>query len=447
MAIEADTGRVLWQHEQPVLPMTLAADAGQVCVHDGERIVCRDATDGRELWTSIPLARWMKPTSNFGATLVMHDGVVLFAGGERMVPHRGGDDTMTALSAKDGKVLWTAEHPPSGYQSPEDLLVAGGMVWTGATTSGSYSGVFTGRDVKTGKVEIEFPPDVETYWFHHRCYRGKATDNFLLMSRTGIEFIDFRRQHWQINHWVRGACLYGIMPCNGLIYAPQHPCACYPEAKQYGFSALAPKAQGSEVRSPRSERLEKGPAYGEHELSDLQPAASSLQPSSWPTFRGNPARSGWTPSPVPADLKPAWQTPIGGRLSSPVVADGKLLVASVDEHTVHALDAKTGVAAWSYTTGGRVDSPPTVYRGRAIFGSADGYVYCLRVADGQLIWRFRAAPDDRRLVSFEQLESVWPVHGCCQRTTVLRHNRRQNRLHGRRRAIGIGLECRVGFCS
>ena len=28
-----------------------------------------------------------------------------------------------------------------------------------------------------------------------------------------------------------------------------------------------------------------------------------------------------------------------------------------------------------------------------------------------MIWRFRAAPVDRRLMAFEQIESVWPVHG------------------------------------
>ncbi|MCB1078212.1 MAG: LamG domain-containing protein, partial [Verrucomicrobiae bacterium] len=47
----------------------------------------------------------------------------------------------------------------------------------------------------------------------------------------------------------------------------------------------------------------------------------------------------------------------------------------------------------------------------AIFGAADGWVYCLRASDGELAWRFRAAPRDERLMAFEQLESVWPVHG------------------------------------
>ena len=94
-----------------------------------------------------------------------------------------------------------------------------------------------------------------------------------------------------------------------------------------------------------------------------------------------------------------------------MIAEGRLFVASVDCHSVHALDADSGEVLWSYTTGGRVDSPPTIDRGRVLFGSADGCVYCLRASDGALAWRFRAAPDDRRLVAWEQLESIWPVHG------------------------------------
>jgi hypothetical protein len=52
-----------------------------------------------------------------------------------------------------------------------------------------------------------------------------------------------------------------------------------------------------------------------------------------------------------------------------------------------------------------------------LFGSADGWVYCLRAADGQLLWRLLAAPQDRRVIAYERLESPWPVSG-----SVLVHN-------------------------
>ncbi|HID22854.1 MAG TPA: hypothetical protein EYP14_10710, partial [Planctomycetaceae bacterium] len=59
----------------------------------------------------------------------------------------------------------------------------------------------------------------------------------------------------------------------------------------------------------------------------------------------------------------------------------------------------------------RIDSPPTYSDGSLLFGARDGSVYCLRADDGRLRWRFRAAPDPRQVVSYEQLESIWPVHG------------------------------------
>ena len=36
------------------------------------------------------------------------------------------------------------------------------------------------------------------------------------------------------------------------------------------------------------------------------------------------------------------------------------------------------------TAGARVDTPPTVYRELVLFGSADGWVYCVNQADGRL---------------------------------------------------------------
>ncbi len=409
MALDAESGKVLWQEDSFVSPSTLAVDAERVYFHDGDKIVALDRQSGDARWASEPLPVWQKIQSWFVPSLVVYKDVVLWAGGEEMIPHRGGEDTMTALAAETGKTLWNAPHAPSGYQSAEDLLVAGGLVWTGATTNGGYDGVFRGHDPHTGEVKKEFPPDVEAYWFHHRCYRGKATEKYLLMSRTGIEFLDLDKESWSLHHWTRGACLTGIMPANGMIYAPEHDCACYPEAKTYAFAALAPDSKSlSAIRAAADDRrLERGPAYGQLPT----PGSPLPPPGDWPTYRYDEARSGCTPTRVDAKLEAAWETRLGGPLSSVTVAEGKLFVASIDTHTLHALDAASGAPAWSFTAGGRVDSPPTVWQGSCLFGSADGCVYCLRASDGALAWRFRAAPIDQRHTVAEQIESVWPVHG------------------------------------
>lgn len=398
-AYDAGTGDLLWSKETKVAPLTLTADPTNVLFSDGEKVVCVDKYTGEVTWNSPQAGHRQRMTMNFGPKLVLHKDVVLFAGGDRK---------MHAYSKRDGTELWDAPHAQSGYQSPEDLLVARGLVWNAPTTRTQDSGAFTGRDPQTGEIKVEFPPNVDTYWFHHRCYITKGTDNFLMPSRTGIEFVDVQAQEWNINHWVRGGCLYGVMPCNGMLYAPPHNCACYPEAKLYGLNALAADSPTRRALTSVSDelRLERGPAFGKFDSAESEPS-----PADWPTYRHDESRSGFTATKVPADLSQAWQVELKGKLSSVVVAQGRLFVAQVDEHTLHALDAEDGKQLWSYMTGGRIDSPPSVDKGRVLFGSADGWVYCLRASDGELAWRFRAAPRDLRLAAFEQVESVWPVHG------------------------------------
>ena len=213
-----------------VAPLTLTADQANVLFHDGEKIVCLDRKDGRRAGVG-PRAR--------GASRCRSRSGPRWSSTRTWSCSRAATGSMNGLSLADGKTLWTAKHPRSGHASPEDLLVVQGLVWSGEIANGADTGIFTGRDLHTGQVKIQFPPDVDTYWFHHRCYRAKATDKYLLTSRTGIEFIDPATKHWEPHHWVRGGCLYGIMPGNGLVYAPPHSCGCYLESKLYGFNALA----------------------------------------------------------------------------------------------------------------------------------------------------------------------------------------------------------------
>jgi outer membrane protein assembly factor BamB len=102
---------------------------------------------------------------------------------------------------------------------------------------------------------------------------------------------------------------------------------------------------------------------------------------------------------------------VGPKLTAPTAAEGKVFVASVDEHEIRAIDADSGRSMWHFTAGARVDSPPSLYHGRVIFGSRDGYVYSLRATDGELDWRLRTARDGRRISVCGQLESASPLHG------------------------------------
>jgi len=394
-AVDVATGTTIWSKTGIVAPLSLAADAKRVYCHDGDRVVCLDRADGKELWAENAGVRPATPFHQ-GVRLMVYEDVVLC---------KGTDRKLRAFAADTGKELWSSPAPAGGYQSPEDLLVVDGLIWTAPTTSTKDSGIFTGRDPRTGEVKIEFPPDARTYWFHHRCYIAKGTGKFLLTSRTGLEFVDPKEKHWTIHHWVRGGCLYGVLPANGMVYAPPHDCACYPEAKLFGFNALAGSTPSRDIdlSVPAEGRLETGSAAGA--------PTEETRTSGWPTYRADGARSGFVRDPLPSDVATAWTASIGGRLSALTAADGRLYVAKVDEHQLVALDASTGKVLWTFTAGGRIDSPPTLWRGRAVFGSADGWVYALRASDGALAWRYRVAPRDLRHMAHEQLESVWPVHG------------------------------------
>jgi len=192
------------------------------------------------------------------------------------------------------------------------------------------------------------------------------------------------------------------MPANGLIYAPQHSCGCNPESLITGFNALSPRpAAGKGMPA-----LEKGPAYGttprpQHDRSKAE----------WPTYRRDTNRSGYQDLPAPVKPRVAWTRQFSPPVTAPVVAGGLAVVAETDRHTLHAVSATDGEPVWTFVADGRIDSPPTLYGGLCLFGTRSGFVYCVRTSDGVLVWRFRAANTDQRLFAYEQLESVWPVHG------------------------------------
>jgi outer membrane protein assembly factor BamB len=435
-SVSVESGKINWTNEETytrdLMPATLTLAEGRVFFHTLNELVCLDAANGKLLWKAArPIERrrlaWSSPT------VVAHDGIVYAAdraainrdGKLLWLPSGGyhqyikGKDVMgklIAYDAKTGKPLWECD-AWEGFNSAVDIFIADGLLWTGRYAWGNDPGITQGRDPKTGEVKRTRPSDMTVIGRtgHARCHRAKATSKYLIVSRRGVDMVDIRTGKLTANFWVRGICAYGVLPANGLIYTPPHSCACSVTGLlKSGYVALAPAPPV--VKGEDAERLLKGPAFAK---ATTDRAAGKVSPEDWPTYRSDPARNGSAGTSVRPELRPKWAARIGGTLTPPVVAGGMLLVAAREQHAVHALDAESGEGRWDFTAGGRIDSPPTIVPPKpgtggpavCLFGSADGHVYCLRLADGQLVWRYRAAPRDRLITVDGQIESAWPVSG------------------------------------
>ncbi len=82
-----------------------------------------------------------------------------------------------------------------------------------------------------------------------------------------------------------------------------------------------------------------------------------------------------------------WNSPDGGRMSSPAVAGNVVYVGS-DDWNVSALNASTGALLWKFRTGAVVDSSPALSNGIVYAGSRDGNLYALDAATGTLLWNY-----------------------------------------------------------
>ena len=398
VAVHGRTGKVLWEEQiGRIHPLSLAIDNGRIIYLSGKNLVARDLKSGRELWK-------IKPKQTNPRTLLTVDDVVVMQGGK----------FAAAYDAANGRELWQKTVPPISGGEGDDLFVIDGLVWRGMLcvddnnqpVRKSPNAMVIGWDLRSGLEKKRIiVKNLRSPEHHHRCYRNKATIRYLISSYEGAEFLDFQGDNHSQDNWLRGACKYGMLPCNGMLYVPPDQCFCQPGSKFLGYAAVTagPDVPIEEVADEK--RLEKGPAYGKAN----EPESPSI--GNWPTFRHDAARSGTTPVGVAPDVSVVWKTDLKGTLTQPVAWYGKVFVAKPDAHTVYALDRESGKVIWKFTASGRIDSPPTIRDGMVLFGSADGRVYCLRASDGELVWRFLAGPADRRIGGFDQLESIWPVHG------------------------------------
>lgn len=399
-AFETSGGGRKWSLPLPIQQMLWADNCLYLLIQSpppvkSQELIAVDPQTGKERWHVAHTAISSEP-----------DLALTMAGCGVVSVERSKAKKVSILSAATGKPLWESTSVGGSYWTP----LVGGELWF---INGRYD---PQQGTKLGQLRFNLPAPI--------CVAGcVVAGRYIMASRVG-QYTDLQAPQGTNPRLqyagVRGACLEGMVPANGMFYNAQNFCRCAP-GQVPGFLAMGPvgaQPGKSEFEQPRL--LEKGPAY-----DAIKPRTPSE--SDWPTFLHDAARSGCVSSEVPAEMRVLWSARIAfpdrsplaevwkdrlaGCITAPVVAEGLVFVAAIDEQRLLALDAVTGRPTWTAVLGSRIDSPPTIHRGMCLVGCHDGWVYALRAQDGQLAWRVRAAPLERRMVAFGQVESVWPVIG------------------------------------
>ena len=422
-AFDAKTGERRWTLPYPALQMVAADGAVYLLVQLGnpptERtVVAVDLATGRERWRVAHGRLGGDPdlqlnTAAKGYVVVANRGDAQGLG----APKKGTNEpprlrAVYVLSATDGKTLWQIS-PAKSFWTP----VVDGLLWY---QSKKY-------DPLTGQEKGNIGWGVGDQF----CTPQTIVNNYIVRPRGGqyIQLPEGGNPSKDLRYvGARGACIEGMVPANGMFYTAQNNCQCTP-GQVYGFVAIGPCGDvPSATDFEKARPVEQGAAF-----SATAPTGGVESVSDWPAYRHDAERSASTKAAAPPALKPlwslaltkpaegrvgaAWKARLGSCLSAPVSAGGLVFAAATDAGQIAAVDVAAGRLAWKTTLGGRVDTPPTIYRGLCLVGSHDGWVYALRAKDGVLAWRARVAPLERRMVAYGEVESVWPAVG-----TVVEHD-------------------------
>lgn len=73
-------------------------------------------------------------------------------------------------------------------------------------------------------------------------------------------------------------------------------------------------------------------------------------------------------------------------VAAPAVDQDHVYIGARDKR-MHAINRGTGESAWTFRTGGRVESSPIAFADAVVFGSSDGRLYAVETKKGTELWR------------------------------------------------------------
>ncbi|MCH2376213.1 MAG: PQQ-binding-like beta-propeller repeat protein, partial [Planctomycetes bacterium] len=393
LSMDLQARKILWTYRshEPIDSRAVCMANGRIFVYSHQNYLAAiDASSGHEIWKSEdPRAlaaigehdRAQTASKGFASSVYAkaNDKGVFFAGPQRT--------SLVAISATDGGLLWHYPHGNFQLILRDDALYAMGRMQTSKKL-----------DYLTGEILADLD-----------CYRGNCTratgtaDSIFTRGyrHTGTMRLDLQSGAVEARRipLMRPACQDGVIVNEGQLYWGPWMCDC--NHSLVGLISLAPAGSFDFAQAASDDRLESW------EIG--RPEALSSTEADWTSYRAGPQRLASSPVSIPQRAWSMWNVE-GSKVepTAPVTACG-LIVWGARDGSVRACDAKTGAARWTTYTGGAIRFPPEIADGRVYVGSGDGWVYCLVMATGERLWRFRAAPAERKIAIHGRLLSTWPV--------------------------------------
>lgn len=151
---------------------------------------------------------------------------------------------------------------------------------------------------------------------------------------------------------------------------------------------------GKKIVLKLTARLKNGDVIGKETAFTYRPNRTEVKfAGDWKNLLGNPWHAALPGSALAHPLQMAWTKNIGANIymTSPLVHDGKVYIASVDENLkgeayVYCLDGKDGRLIWKYQTRNSVKNTIAINSGLVLAQDAQGCLYAINAENGKLIW-------------------------------------------------------------
>jgi len=423
-ALDAATGRLIWQYRYPPNQNGLLRNSG-VAVADGRvffgtrdnYLVALDQKTGREVWKTNVDDRKQCSCSISAAPLVVKDKVIVGGnGGEQ-----GDRGYLTAFYAKTGRLAWRWYVIPGPGEKGNETWkgdswrFGGGAPWmtgsfdiglnlvywgTGNAAADFYDAervpaeIDKGRDVNlytasvvaldadTGKLRWHYQEVPDDIWDYDSAYevllmdreiRGRMRKILVHMNKSGLTFVLDRETGEflgvfsvpEVRNWITGITEDGKLVGRNepKLGQTQTFCPSVYGAKNCNSMAYSPRT--GFLYTPTNELCNDATAADTQSVegrSNMNAALNFKLPPNRATYSHVDA---WDP----VTGKRAWSVPYKYLLGASMLATaGDLVFTGDPEGNFFALDARTGDKLWSYQTGAG-------HRGSAISYSVNGRQY------------------------------------------------------------------------